>query len=298
MLAPQNKTDFQVSGWEEEQTIRLHNMRGACKKDEPYRFSLRSWLRTHRNDLRHILVSDKYRTLYCYVPKAACTNWKRTFLYLNNVAKNSTEAKLKTHKMENYKTLAKIPEDEALFILQSYSKFIFVRNPISRALSAYREKFATFKKRGRSQWVIDLANTIYDHFGNHTVSNVEDSPPHNGHNISFQEFVRYLGDHQSQIDVMGSEHWKPMSDICYPCEIQYDAIGKFETFEVDSMHLLRRLKREDLLDVVLQKSDHHTGSSTDEVLREYYSVLTPSEKEGLNWRYRTDIELFDYNLFY
>ncbi|XP_072024438.1 carbohydrate sulfotransferase 14-like [Amphiura filiformis] len=174
--------------WEKEQANRVHTMRETCRSLSPSTTPLSQWLKVHHAHLRHILVSDEYRTLYCYVPKAACTNWKKAFLYLNGMVKNEDEARLFAHKKKT--NLAKYSEEEALFRLQNYSKFIFVRNPMSRILSGYREKFALSERRGRRNWSVNLGNVIHFQFSNHTLTNFKDMPS-SGFNVSFREFVRF-----------------------------------------------------------------------------------------------------------
>ncbi|XP_006747992.1 carbohydrate sulfotransferase 13 [Leptonychotes weddellii] len=43
-------------------------------------------------DLRHVLVDDAHGLLYCYVPKVACTNWKRVLLALSGRARGDPRA--------------------------------------------------------------------------------------------------------------------------------------------------------------------------------------------------------------
>lgn len=98
--------------------------------------------------------------------------------------------------------------------LQTYTKFLFVRHPIERVLSAFRNKFqknytssAYFKKRFGVKIIRKYRQGI--------------SPadvPATGDGVKFSEFVSYLIDtKRSQLN----EHWAPVSDMCHPCSVRF-----------------------------------------------------------------------------
>lgn len=113
--------------------------------------------KTHSHTRHH----NKYKYTILpsfYLFKVACTNWKRVLLYLTYRDKNensklyqklskynitdveSIPAKL-VHESGLFENLGKVDDvQERLKILNEYTKFIMVRHPFDRLLSAYRNK--------------------------------------------------------------------------------------------------------------------------------------------------------------
>uniref|UniRef100_A0A8B9DPJ7 Carbohydrate sulfotransferase n=1 Tax=Anser cygnoides TaxID=8845 RepID=A0A8B9DPJ7_ANSCY len=156
-----------------------------------------------RTVLRHLLVSDKYRFLYCYVPKVACSNWKRILKVLDG-ALESVDVKLKMDHKSDLVFLGDMKPDEINYRLKNYYKFIFVRNPAERLLSAYRNKFGEIKEY-QLKYGVEIVRRYRKNGGKSA-----------GDDVTFSEFLRYLLD--EDVEKM-NEHWMPIYNLCQPCAV-------------------------------------------------------------------------------
>ncbi|NXO40822.1 CHSTE sulfotransferase, partial [Locustella ochotensis] len=179
-----------------------------------------------RTVLQHLLVSDKYRFLYCYVPKVACSNWKRVVKVLHG-ALESVDVKVKMDHKRDLVFLGDMEPEEISYRLKHYYKFIFVRNPIERLLSAYRNKFGEMKEY-QLKYGVEIIRRYRKNGGNSA-----------GDDVSFSEFLQYLLD--EDVERM-NEHWMPIYNLCQPCAVRYDFIGSYEQLHADANHVLERIQ--------------------------------------------------------
>ncbi|KAM6394506.1 carbohydrate sulfotransferase 14 [Pluvialis apricaria] len=179
-----------------------------------------------RTVLRHLLVSDKYRFLYCYVPKVACSNWKRILKVLDG-ALESVDVKLKMDHKSDLVFLADMKPDEISYRLKNYYKFLFVRNPMERLLSAYRNKFGEIKEY-QQKYGVEIVRRYRKNGGNSA-----------GDDVTFSEFLRYLLDEEAE---RMNEHWMPIYNLCQPCAVRYDFIGSYERLNADADYVLQQVQ--------------------------------------------------------
>ncbi|XP_030628776.1 carbohydrate sulfotransferase 14 [Chanos chanos] len=210
------------------QEVRNRTIRTVCgQKNMPHSVWSLSPLQ-RKTLLQHILVNDEHRFLYCYVPKVACSNWKRVLKVLSGALAN-VDVKVKMDHRADLVFLSDFPPEEIRYRLQHYFKFLFVREPMARLLSAYRNKFGEIEAYQRKYGVEIIRRYRKGH-----AKDVASA----GDDVTFTEFVRYLLDEDPE---RMNEHWMPIYNLCQPCAIGYDFIGSYERLESDAAYVLERV---------------------------------------------------------
>ena len=238
-----------------------------------------------------LIVDDKHHVIYCYIPKVACTSWKRMLVNLTGRVSTKRISTLPVHqdwflRSVGLKLLGDYREAEASHRLETYRKYMFVRHPLERILSAYRDKFTK-----RNKYTI----RFHHKYGRNIIRRYRKSPNEwslrSGSDVTFAEFIKYLGHLR---DVRGSfnPHWEPFYRRCDPCNIQYDVIGKLETMVNDVDQVLR-----DLFGLRHYVSFPHArnGHTNTTVIKDYYGTVSAEDLKKLVGVYAHDFELFGYN---
>ncbi|XP_027725791.1 carbohydrate sulfotransferase 14 [Vombatus ursinus] len=205
------------------QDVRNRTLRAVCGQPGMPRDPWDLPAGQRRTLFRHILVSDQYHFLYCYVPKVACSNWKRVLKVLAG-ALDSVDVRLKMDHRSDLVFLADLRPEEIRYRLQHYFKFLFVRDPMERLLSAYRNKFGEIREY-QQRYGAEIVRRY----------RVGAGPSPAGDDVTFPEFLRYLVDEEPE---RMNEHWMPVYQLCQPCAVHYDFVGFYERLEADANQVL------------------------------------------------------------
>jgi len=158
-----------------------------------------------------------------------------------------------------------------------------VRPPFERLLSAYRDKtdrlsFTFFNKKVMESLRERDLSDEYIYF------DVE----------SFHQFIEFIlartpqpldnaGDIALEANQMLRNEMR-IFDVCRPCSIQYDFIGKFETLQHDMNYLLQKLN----LNIEWPEMEPSTNA---DYIRLYYHGLKKSHLNELYKQYGTDFDV-------
>ncbi|XP_072798120.1 carbohydrate sulfotransferase 13 [Vicugna pacos] len=239
-------------------------------------------------DLRHVLVDDAHGLLYCYVPKVACTNWKRVLLALSGRAPPDPRAipAHEAHAPGRLPSLADFSPAEVNRRLRAYLAFLFVREPFERLASAYRNKLerpysAAFQRR----------------FGTSIVRRLRPRPGPDaltrGHDVRFAEFLAYLLDPRTRRAGPFNEHWERAHALCHPCRLRYDVVGKFETLAEDAAFVLGLVGAPGLR--FPEPPPRARAAATRDRAARLFRDISPFYQRRLFGLYRMDFLLFNYS---
>lgn len=216
-------------------------------------------------------ISKKHNYIYVSTPKVACSTIILTLqrMELDDTSFNR-DVLNDIHRPELSPLLrpSVINDFKRLVISDDMIKFCFVRNPYTRLLSAYF--FVLYKSKKPEVYMNKLG---FD-------SSFKDKK------ITFNQFVNAI---KKQPIAFMDWHWKPQYYLTVQRKINYDFIGRFETFQEDFKYIMSKINPEHEKYLISVQS-HKTDS--DELLHQYYN---PEIEEEVYNIYKKDFELFKYD---
>ena len=229
--------------------------------------------------LKHMIVDDTHKLMYCYVPKAACANWKRVMQVLAGRFAKVEEI----HKVDHtdFKFLSSYSPEEIDYRLKNYFKFMFVRHPLDRLFSAWHNKF--------HENFLDMQKK----YGVPIVKKFRDNPPENpqGDDVTLGEFFKYLaGTSVNQFN----EHWMPFNELCQPCYVDYNFVGIYENLESEATTMIKHLGLSEKVSYPARQRYYDKNTvPNDGKIEEWRKVPSETFQDVLR-KYAQDFGLFGY----
>ncbi|XP_060553721.1 carbohydrate sulfotransferase 11-like [Ruditapes philippinarum] len=182
-----------------------------------------------------VLAYEEEHIYFCIVPKTGNTFWKRIMRFLGkdyperqNINRPLDIDRHFVHEraLKNLK-MWKVHNPISRMLMTKGKTFMFARNPYTRLWSAYIDKLFL-----PDFWHKDAVVII-----NKLRSNVTQFERKCANNVSFYEFLKFVTiTYTKGLD----NHWERLHRVCSPCHVQFDVIGKQETFRLDSEYILTR----------------------------------------------------------
>ena len=244
-------------------------------------------IQQRKNLYEHLIVNEEHKVIYCVVPKVGCTQLKRIFLVLNGVYSSIEEA-TNIHNITKYTYIhdKKFSVKKREYMLKNFYKFMIVRDPLERIVSAYRNKWEGKTAQFMLPWLQSIGKRIVEKY---RYSNKKTSL-RKVNNITFLEYIHHIIDTPPH---KLNAHWMPYNDLCRPCEIHYDFIGSIDTYMRDVEHIMRQIKADE--------GKHYVKSQTalmktKQLTAKFYKALPKEHFKRLVTMFKLDHELFGYSL--
>lgn len=258
------------------------------------------------------LVNHNHRFIYCPIPKVVCSNLKKAVLKLTGFDKvhrhyssgnnNGCNVHGDIHTCAIRECTFKVNKSTALHFLEddSYFKFLFVRNPWSRLVSAYLDKFV----KNYEEAAVDFNELI------RRIQLRNNLDLDLNRRFTFRQFAEDIA---VSDDMQLNPHWRPQS--CFTGYHNFNFVGKFENLQKDLRYINQKLGiKLDLgcgtnsvgyaRDVHFDKHNYFSDCCCNELKEikkqnggypDYRQFYPPELKELIAERYRDDVEMFGYD---
>ena len=232
---------------------------------------------------KQFIVDDEQKVVYCQVPNIGSHSVKSAIIKANLNKIKPQELAFKKpvmgnweHGLEDYGLTHMV---KLMPMYKTYSKFLIVRHPMDRILSAYnnlRNSVFKYKK-----------STVHYFLNRFSLQSMK--------NLTLQQFSEVITEPESSPSyIYSNPHWKSVAEICFPCHIKYNSILRLETFEQDSsfLHKLKISPAE--LPHLNQNPNGQKSLKYGVKHLHHFSKVSVEQLAKLQHRYQMDMDLFGY----
>lgn len=217
--------------------------------------------------LRNLFPIERLGVIYCSIPKAGTTAWKRILLaglgHIDDL--NEYPGKINPLFDKLVKPLSRYNKSEATRMLLNYKKFIFVRDPLQRMLSLFLDKA----------------------LASHAFRLKQDT---------FEVFLDDILQREIKIKSNGVDaHWTHAAFLCYPCDIKYDFIGRLETSSRDSQYVFDNFFTNFTKKLNMTRQHHGINSTSEDNRQKYIGNTNVTILNEIVKKYELDFDLFGYD---
>ncbi|KAK7027368.1 hypothetical protein SK128_009133 [Halocaridina rubra] len=247
--------------------------------------------------------------VYCPLYKVASTTWMVYFLRLAHINEhnpaldiyNKSDQERKRymprfgggHRRVFQEFKAPSTSRERNKVFQESLRFIVVRHPFTRLLSAYRDKVERPNPKPYSPYFKELQQAIIKKY-RMKGSNITSPTP------TFSEFVDYVIDSTANLKTAQEWEenvvcWTPYWSQCAVCSSDYQVVIKLETMDDDEQFLAHIADLKEIQNVHEWRNLKRSSVTSTAVIPKYYKSLTQQQILLLYERYKVDFELFGYS---
>ena len=234
------------------------------------------------------IVSDKHRVIFCYVPKVASSNIRRTLMIMEGVIDKPQPGDISHQELQqNFRKLKSVDSYSSVkadFRFRTYEKVIFVREPIERLISTFNDRFIYTPTEYYENVSLEIINKL----------GIQVNSP-NKYQLKFSNFIRYLilnNETKTQFDI----HWRGYSYLCDPCKVQYSFVGKYETIDEDMNLLLKKIGADYINFPKREHFPYYNRTPSASFIETYFRDVPFDDVRQLVKMYFNDMDLFDYKL--